>query len=194
MAAGRHTALLVIDMQNDFLLSDAPMCVKGGLAVLPGVVKAVDVARKKGVHVIWVIREHDSSGTDVERIREHLFLGDRPGAVVSGTAGAALVDGLVVEKGEHVVVKKRWSAFFHTHLELILRRLGVTKIVIAGVQTPNCIRQTAFDAIAYDYEEVVCLADATAAGTLDVHEANMFDMRKVGIVTPCVDEWAESQV
>eukprot|EP00271_Cylindrocystis_brebissonii_P003393 TRINITY_DN1431_c0_g1_i1.p1 TRINITY_DN1431_c0_g1~~TRINITY_DN1431_c0_g1_i1.p1 ORF type:complete len:198 (-),score=34.95 TRINITY_DN1431_c0_g1_i1:262-855(-) len=185
-------ALLVIDMQNDFLVEGACMKVEGGLAIVPAVQRTVEVARAKGAHVIWVVREHHVSGHDVEAIRKHLFQDGRPGGVVTGSVGAQLVEGLTAEAGDQVIVKKRWSAFFHTHLELILKRLRVTRIIIAGVQTPNCIRQTAFDAISYDYDEVVVLADATAAATPEVHQANLYDMRKIGILTPTVSEWETS--
>jgi nicotinamidase-related amidase len=61
---------------------------------------------------------------------------------------------LEVQPGDHYIAKKRWSAFFQTHLDLLLRRLGVVNVVLAGVQTPNCIRGTAYDAIALDYPNV----------------------------------------
>lgn len=81
------------------------------------------------------MREHDPSGLDVEWIRKDFFSEGRPGALLPGSFGAALVEGLNVEKGDLVVVKKRFSAFFHTNLELILKRLNVRGIVIAG-ETP----------------------------------------------------------
>ena len=58
--------------------------------------------------------------------------------------------------GELVLVKRRFSAFFATHLDLLLRRLGTERLVVCGVQTPNCIRATAFDAVSLDYHQVVC--------------------------------------
>ena len=61
---------------------------------------------------------------------------------------------LEVKPGDHYIAKKRWSAFFQTHLDLLFRRLGVANVVLAGVQTPNCIRGTAYDAIALDYPKV----------------------------------------
>ena len=56
------TALLVIDVQGDFCHKNAPAYVNGAAAALPKVRQAIDSARKSGVPVIWVVREHDASG------------------------------------------------------------------------------------------------------------------------------------
>lgn len=67
--------------------------------------------------------------------------------------------------------------------------MGVERVVICGVQTPNCIRGTAWDALALDYRTTV-LSDATASASTEVQEANLHDMRCVAIDTPSVAEWA----
>ncbi|GBG88817.1 hypothetical protein CBR_g48432 [Chara braunii] len=192
----RREALLVIDMQRDFCLPSAPLFVAGAPAILPVVREAVAMARERGVVVVWVVRVHDPSGVDVERSRRGLFRsgrnGGNGGVCVEGSEGARLVDGLVSEDDDVVVVKKRWSGFLFTQLDLVLRRLGITDLVLAGIQTPNCVRATAFDAVALDYRTVSVLRDATAAASPDVHDANLFDMRNVGIATPTVAEWVSS--
>lgn len=205
--------LLVIDLQRDFIDRTSPLCVAGGAACLPRVQAAVYHARSTGIPVIWVLREHDPSGerpaaaapaggplhqapphpppptgVDVELFRRHLYAGPDPGPVTRGSPGAALA--IAAAPGELILVKTRFSAFFATPLDLILRRLGAERVVIAGVQTPNCIRSTAFDAVALDYPRVTVLAEATAAATQAVHDANLSDMRAVGIDTPSVAAWA----
>ena len=80
-------------------------------------------------------------------------------------SGSELVEGLHPAAGEHVISKKRFSAFWGTHLASLLRRLGVGHVVLAGVQTPNCIRATAFDAVSEDFPAVSVLADATASAS-----------------------------
>lgn len=65
---------------------------------------------------------------------------------------------------DYVLVKPRFSAFFHTGLDLILRRLGVQTVLLAGTTTPNCIRTTCYDAISLDYDAVV-LSDCTSSVT-----------------------------
>ncbi|KAF2323433.1 hypothetical protein GH714_035428 [Hevea brasiliensis] len=165
----KQTALLVIDMQNDFIREDGLMRVDGGKAIVPNVIKVVEIARQRGVLVVWVVREHDSLGRDVELFRQHLYSAGKVGPTSKGSKGAKLVDGLVMKERDYKVVKTRFSAFFNTHLHSFLQTEGIKSLVIVGVQTPNCIRQTVFDAVALDYANVSVIVDATAAATPDVH-------------------------
>ncbi|CAK7356719.1 unnamed protein product [Dovyalis caffra] len=187
-----QTALLVIDMQNDFVLEDGLMTVNGGKAIVQNVIKAVDIARQRGILVVWVVREHDPQGRDVELFRRHLYSPGKVGPTTKGSVGAELVDGLVIKEGDYKLVKTRFSAFFATHLHSFLRTEGIKSLVIAGVQTPNCIRQTVFDGVALDYQPVTVIVDATAAATPDIHVANIFDMKNIGVVTPTLQEWCGS--
>ncbi|CAN4088963.1 unnamed protein product [Withania somnifera] len=186
------TALVVIDMQKDFILPGAPMLVNGGEAIVPNVIKTIEIARYRGISIIWVVREHDPLGRDVELFRRHLYGDGKPKPTSKGAVGAELVDGLVIQEGDYKLVKTRFSAFFNTHLHSYLQGIGVTNLVIIGVQTPNCIRQTVFDAVALDYQLVTVIIDATAAATPDIHIANIFDMKNVGVATPTLEEWCES--
>ena len=170
-------ALLVIDMQNDFCLPTADLFVAGAPAIANTVARAVDGFRAAGLPVVWVTRRHRPDGSDVDRSRRLLFR-ERPFLVDS--PGCDLIDGLAPLPDEHVIVKRRWSAFFGTDLDMLLRRLRLERLYLAGVQTPNCIRTTACDANALDYGCVV-LADATASATQAVQDANLFDMRNMGI-------------
>ncbi|PPD81078.1 hypothetical protein GOBAR_DD21993 [Gossypium barbadense] len=158
----KHTALLVIDMQNDFILDDGLMRVNGGKAIVPNVIKAVEIARQRGILIVWVVREHDYLGRDVELFRRHLYTPGKEGPTTKGYLGAQLVDGLVIKEGDYKLVKTRFSAFFATHLHSFLR----------SVQTPNCIRQTVFDAVAHNYQPVTVIVDATAAATADIHDVS----------------------
>ena len=105
--------------------------------------------------------------------------GKQPFAV-AGTPGAAVIDELEPRTGEYVVEKTRMSAFIGTELDLMLRTLGVSTLFVCGIQTPNCIRTTVFDGIAYNYP-VVLIDDATGASSEDVHRANVRDMQNIGV-------------
>ena len=72
------------------------------------------------------------------------------------------------------------SAFMHTDLDLILRTLGVDTVFIAGIQTPNCIRTTVFDACALNYK-VILIEDAVAAKNQVIHRNNCSDMEAIGV-------------
>jgi nicotinamidase-related amidase len=179
-------ALLIIDMQNDFCLPEAPFEVRNAMAVVPHIRKLADAFRAQHLAVIYVIREHARDGSDIELTRLARFR-EFGGAFIAGTRGHAVVDGLEPQPGEPIVRKKRWSAFHKTDLEDLLRDQQIEVVVIAGVQTPNCIRASAFDANSLDFEVVVA-SDATGASTADVHRASLRDLLGIGVEVLTADE------
>eukprot|EP00258_Populus_trichocarpa_P036667 XP_024452686.1 probable inactive nicotinamidase At3g16190 isoform X3 [Populus trichocarpa] len=127
-----------------------------------------------------VVREHDPQGRDAELFRRHLYSPGNVGPTSKGSVGAELVDGLVIKEGDYKLVKTRFSAFFATHLHSFLRTEGIKSLVISGVQTPNCVRQTVFDAVALDYQPVTVIVDATAAATPDIHDGSRKEENRKG--------------
>jgi nicotinamidase-related amidase len=170
-----RAALLIIDMQNDFVLEDKPLRVAGASAVIPKIQSVLAEFRKRNLPVFHILRVHRPDGSDVEIIRQDLFR-KQPFAV-AGTHGAAVIDELAPRAGEYVLTKTRMSAFIGTELDLMLRTLGVKTLVVCGIQTPNCIRTTVFDGIAYNYP----VGDATGAASGEVHLANIRDMQNIGV-------------
>jgi nicotinamidase-related amidase len=171
-------ALLIIDMQNDFVLEGKPLKVAGARVVIPKIRSVLSEFRKRSLPVFHVLRVHRPDGSDVEIIRQELFR-NQPFAV-AGTSGAAVIDELEPQNGEYVLEKTRMSAFIGTGLDLMLRTLGVSTLFVYGIQTPNCIRTTVFDGIAYNYL-VVLIDDAAAASSEEVHRANIQDMQNIGV-------------
>ncbi|MFA6332874.1 MAG: isochorismatase family cysteine hydrolase [Methanoregula sp.] len=171
-------ALLIIDMQNDFVLDGMPNKVAGARAVIPKIQAVLAEFRKHSLPVFHVVRVHRPDGSDVEIIRQEKFR-NHPFAV-AGSHGAAVIDELAPRNGEYVLEKIRMSAFIGTELDLMLKTLGVTTVVVCGIQTPNCIRTTVFDAIAYNYPAVL-VDDATGAASEEVHRANVRDMSNIGV-------------
>lgn len=181
------TALLIIDMQKDFLLSGRPLCVTGAMANVPQVCKLLDYARSCGWIVIHVIREHDKKGINVDKPRRYLFEKGGVGYCVAGTEGAQIIDELRPRENEIVLKKTRNSAFFGTNLDSILRRLEIENVIISGTQYPNCIRGTAADAMSYDYD-VTVVTDCCSAKTPEIANSNIFDMKNMGIACVSLDE------
>ena len=181
------TALLIIDMQKDFLLSGRPLCVTGAMATVPQVCKLLDYARSCGWIVIHVIREHDKKGINVDKPRRYLFEKGGVGYCVAGTEGAQIIDELRPREDEIVLKKTRNSAFFGTNLDSILRRLEIENVIISGTQYPNCIRGTAADAMSYDYD-VTVVTDCCSAKTPEIANSNIFDMKNMGITCVSLDE------
>jgi nicotinamidase-related amidase len=182
-------ALLVIDMQNDFVLQGAPLCVSGALATLPAIRRACDWFRARDWPVIWVVREHAADGSDVEAMRYALFR--QTPVLVPGTPGCAIVTGLDPRSDEPRIVKKRWSAFMHTELDWVLRRKGIERIAVSGTQVPNCLRATVFDAVCYGYRAVM-LSDACSAESPEIAEANYRDIRDIGVDCVKLERFAET--
>ena len=184
------TAFLIIDMQKDFCLPGASFEVYGAMKVSEKIEEALKACRAHGLPVVHVFRYYRADGSDVELTRYDGFV--KAGtSLVRGTESANILDKLKPVDGEYLVVKQRWSAFFNTELDLLLRRLGVDQIVVTGVQTPNCIRGTVWDANSLDYE-VIVLTDGTGAKTDAVHEANLLDMKNIGIKLMTTEEFVNS--
>jgi nicotinamidase-related amidase len=171
--------LVIVDMQNDFVLPGSPLCIAGAYETIPRIQEALEAFRKAQRPVFHIVREHRPDGSDVEITRVRTFLKGFKYAI-PGTKGCEIVEPLQPREGEFRIAKQRFSAFMHTELDFILRRLGITHIVVCGTQYPVCIRTTVFDAIAYGYQ-VTVLTDATSAKTPGVAEANIEDMKNIGV-------------
>lgn len=176
-----RSALLVIDMENGFVHPEGGHWIRFAQSMVPNCVRAVELARAKGIPVFFVKRLYRADGSDVELTRY-------PGWVAGGRAcrpastgpnSAQAPEGLRPQPGDYTIIKPRWSAFFQTELDLILRRLGVDTVLLAGTTTPNCIRSTFYDALSLDYDAAV-LSDCTSSVTPAVQAANLADMQRVG--------------
>jgi nicotinamidase-related amidase len=174
----KQAALLIIDMQNDFVLEGAPLRVAQARSIVPKIYEVLAEFRKKRLSVFHILRVHRQDGSDVEITRQELFR-KHPFAV-EGTHGAAVIEELTPFPDEYVIPKIRMSAFIGTELDLMLRNIGIKEIVVTGIQTPNCVRTTVFDAIAYNYP-VVLVEDAVGAHSDEIHKANVRDMVNIGV-------------
>ena len=177
------TVLLMIDMQKAFVEPGAALCVDGAKATVPACEAALTEARRLGIRIIWIKREYREDGSNVEIPRRiALEEKDVTGVLAPGSTGINSVeepDGLTRLDGEMVIVKPRWSAFFGTDLNSILKDFGIENVILAGTTTPNCIRTTCYDAIAYDYRTIV-LARCTSSQTEEIQQSNLEDMRRAG--------------
>ncbi|MGD2089257.1 MAG: isochorismatase family cysteine hydrolase [Candidatus Aminicenantes bacterium] len=172
-------ALLIIDMQKDFVLPGAPAQVAGAFATIPNIQQVLQLSREQKWPIFHVVREHRADGSDIEPFRRKDFLAKQKYAV-PGTPGCDIVDELKPLPGEYRIVKQRFSAFMNTPLDFVLRRLEIHSLVICGTQYPTCIRASIYDAIAYGYD-ITLLTDATSAQTPEVAETNIRDIRDMGV-------------
>lgn len=186
----RKAALIIIDMQHGFLDSSSALCVAGAAATVPACTRALNRARELGMPVFHAIREYAADGSDVEAARHRGWVeGGKP--VSRACASPRTLDEyepLAPQPGDRVIVKPRFSAFFATQLDLVLRRLGVGTVVLIGTTTPNCIRTTCYDALSLDYN-VAVIEDCTSSRTPAVQAANIEDMAHIGAQMLTCDEF-----
>ena len=178
-----RSALLVIDMENGFVHPEGGHWIRFAQSMVPNCVRAVELARAKGIPVFFVKRLYRADGSDVELTRY-------PGWVAGGRAcrpastgpnSAQAPEGLRPQPGDYTIIKPRWSAFFQTELDLILRRLDVRTVILTGTTTPNCIRATVFDAISLDYNTVL-IEDCCSSITPEIQRVGMQCMAGIGAV------------
>src|ERR1700686_4142436 len=177
------TAMIVVDMQNDFVASGAPIEVSAARAMVPKLAEALRICREAGIKIIYTAHVHRRDGSDMGLFDDmHPPIANRD-ALVDGTLGIDIYPELAPAAGEHVIKKHRYSGFFGTDLDIILREWGVDTVIISGTTTENCCHATARDAMFRNYR-VVCLSDATATGdypdrgygpmaNADVHHATL---------------------
>jgi ureidoacrylate peracid hydrolase len=156
-----RTAMIVVDMQNDFVAVGAPMETPAARAIVPRLVEALKICRDAGTRVIYTAHVHRRDGSDMGLFDDmHPPIASRA-ALVDGTPGVDIYAELAPAEGEHVIKKHRYSAFFGTDLDIVLREWNIDTVIISGTTTENCCLATARDAMFRNYR-VVFLSDATA--------------------------------
>ena len=164
------SALLVIDMQRFFLDRDSPTYTCGGEAILPGVKRLIDGFRRVGRPVIFTQHVHHPGDLD-----SGIMGWWWEGKCIEGTPESELHPLLAPLPGEKVVLKHRYSAFYNTDLETVLRCLKVEDLVISGIMTNMCCESTARDAYYRDHR-VFFLADGTGSVAEEMHLASLLNL------------------
>ena len=141
----------------------------------------METAREKGIPVFFVKRIYRTDGSDVELTRHAAWVsgGRACGPATTGPNSAQAPEGLRPQPGDYTIIKPRWSAFFQTELDLILRRLDVRTVILTGTTTPNCVRTSCYDAISLEYN-VVVLTDCCSSQTEEIQRVNLEDMGRAG--------------
>ncbi len=176
----RPSALIVIDMQHGFIDETSSLCIAGAAETVPACSRVIAAARAKGVPVIYALRRYAADGSDVEAPRLEAWLADR--ALSDACADKRTCDvpePMAPAEGDRVLFKPRYSAFFGTELDVLLRRLGVCTVVLVGTTTPNCVRSSCYDALSLDYN-VVVVSDCTSSRSSEVQRSNLEDMAVAG--------------
>ena len=164
------SALLIVDMQMFFLDPASPTYTGGGPAALPAIKRLAAAFRAAGRPVIFTQHVHHPNGSDLG-IMDWWW----EGRCLQGSADSEIHPELAPRPGEKVIVKHRYSAFYNTDLETVLRCLKVEDVVVAGVMTNLCCESTARDAYFRDYR-IFVPADGTGTITEEMHLASLLNL------------------
>ncbi|MGI6034586.1 MAG: isochorismatase family cysteine hydrolase [Limnochordia bacterium] len=163
-------ALLVIDMLKDFIEPDGKLtCGPAGAGIVPSVKALLDEFRAKDEPVLFIADRHLPADKEFDMFPEHCL---------QGSPGGEIIEPLTPREGERIIFKRRYSAFFGTDLDLTLRELGVTELVLVGVCTNICILYTAADARMRGYH-VIVFPEAVASFDSKAHTFALGQMKDV---------------
>ncbi len=187
-----HAALLLVDLQNDFLHTQGAYA-RGGvtaaaIAALPLRLKPVADAMRRAAG--WIVSTHftlvPGKGGEpflsehLKRLRPFLRKGDfRPGSF-----GHALVEEL--QPADLAIEKVAFSAFYQSRLEYTLRKAKIETLIVAGIVTNGGVASTVRDAHVRDFELLV-LSDGCAAFSDAVHEATLVSLGTIAALTTCAE-------
>ncbi|MNM71746.1 Maleamate amidohydrolase [compost metagenome] len=161
-----NAAIIVIDMQYDFVGENAVIPCKSDGAFIDSTRRFLEYARESGVPVIYTQEIHRKNHIDFGRELDR----SEPIHCLEGSAGVEIIEELKPQPVDYVIQKRRYSAFFQTDLEVLLKGLGVNTIILTGAATDVCVRATATDAQQHDYF-VYVPRECVAGTTLKQHEA-----------------------
>ena len=164
------SALLIIDMQNDFLSPDGPYPCRDIEELIGNVSLVKERLRERGVPVIYTREVHRKDGVDRGREAD-----SEPLHCVEGTPGIEIVSQLSPSDGDYVIDKRRFSCFFQTDLLGLLKGLKTELILITGVTARACVLSTAIDAYQHDFHTIT-LQDCVSGRTGLLTEDNYSDL------------------
>ncbi|MDD5447853.1 MAG: cysteine hydrolase [Actinomycetota bacterium] len=164
-----ESALLIVDMVRDFAEAGGSLFVPAAREIIPEIHSLANEARKRGIPVIYVNDSHDSDDREFQKWPPHC---------IQGTPGGEIVEELKPHEEDHLISKKRFSAFYGTELDNLLRSLGVKRLLITGTVTNICVFVTALEAVMRDYD-VVVPSKAVAALTEEEHTFSLKQMQDV---------------
>lgn len=150
-----ETALVVVDMQNDFAHPEGALFVPEAAKTIPVIAGLLERFREKGAPVFFTQDWHEEDDPEFRIWPRH---------AVAGSWGAEIVAELAPRPGERVIKKLRYDGFYGTPLEHLLRLAGVRRLVVTGTVANICVLHTAGSA-ALRWFEVVLPEDATSALT-----------------------------
>jgi nicotinamidase-related amidase len=175
----RKPALVIVDMQNDFVRVGAPMEVPDARDTIPQHQHLIAFCRKAGIPIIYtryLATAHPSLIWEWSPQLEEPWLACKPGharhyADVDRALDCVdVIDEIYPQPGDHIVDKYGYGAFHNTNLGDILRSLGVESLIITGTVTQICVEETGREAFHHGYRTTL-VSDAVSSYLPDLHAA-----------------------
>lgn len=151
----RNTALIVVDMQNDFAHPEGTLYTEEASRVVPVIRGMIEDARQNGVPVVFTQDWHGEDDPEFDIWGEHAR---------ADSWGSGIIEELRPEQGDVQIKKLRYDAFYGTSLDHLLRQWGVQTVIVVGTVANICVLHTAGSA-ALRYYAVVAAEDGIAAIT-----------------------------
>ncbi|HEY6669061.1 MAG TPA: isochorismatase family cysteine hydrolase [Candidatus Nitrosopolaris sp.] len=182
-----NPALIVIDVQNGFVSKGGSydllkMDTSNYRAVIPVIKELIEISRAAGIPVFYTQAVRESSGIDLltkthkilPKSREERIM--RKPICVRGTWDAGIVDDIKPAARDHVVIKRRDSAFHDTEINVWLKSLGIDTLIFSGIDTSICVETSLREAFNIGYD-IILISDATASSNRKHYESTLDNVR-----------------
>ena len=158
------TALLIIDMLNEYLSPDGKIYCEKALEIVPNIINLRSTLKKLGGKVIYVNTSHVGEGDpEIQKWGSH---------AMRGTWGAEVIEELRPEPDDYIVYKRTYDGFYNTELEITLKSLFIKNVVVVGIHTHVCVLLTSLGAF-YRGFRVIALEDCMTTGYQPNHDSRL---------------------
>jgi ureidoacrylate peracid hydrolase len=182
-----NPALVVIDVQNGFVSKGGSydllgMDTSNYRQVIPRIKELIDLCRENSIPVFYTQAVRESSGIDLLTRTHKILPKSREERImkkpicVRGTWDADIVAEVAPRPGDHVVIKRRDSAFHDTEIKVWLSSLGIDTLIFSGIDTSICVETSLRDAFNLGYD-VVLIADATISSNKKHYESTIDNIK-----------------
>jgi ureidoacrylate peracid hydrolase len=182
-----NPALVVIDVQNGFVSKGGSYDLLGMDTInyrqlIPRIKELIDLCRENSIPVFYTQAVRESSGIDLLTRTHKILPKSREERImkkpicVRGTWDADIVAEIAPRPGDHVVIKRRDSAFHDTEIKVWLSSLGIDTLIFSGIDTSICVETSLRDAFNLGYD-VVLIADATISSNKKHYESTIDNIK-----------------
>jgi ureidoacrylate peracid hydrolase len=182
-----NPALMVIDVQNGFVSKGGSydllkMDTSNYRAVIPVIKELIEISRAAGIPVFYTQAVRESSGIDLLTKTHKILPKSREERImkkpicVRGTWDAGIVEDIKPAARDHIVIKRRDSAFHDTEINVWLKSLGIDTLIFSGIDTSICVETSLREAFNIGYD-IILISDATASSNRKHYESTLDNVR-----------------